>query len=71
MESAVLNEEFMKQFGGSASANMVFVVAFFLFTGLKKLCTRDSRCHSRLHCCCLDVDVEDRTVRDEISLEEV
>ena len=71
MESAVINEEFMKQFGGSASANMVFVVAFFLFAALKKLCNRNSRCHSKFHCCCLDVDVEDRTIREEISLEEV
>ena len=71
MESAILNEEFMKQFQGSASANMVFVVAFFLFAGLKKLCNRNSRCHSKFHSCCLEVDVEDRTLRGEISLEEV
>ena len=68
-----MNEEFMKQFGGSASANLVFVVAFFMFTGLKQLCNRNSRCHSRVHCCCLDLDVEDRTIREvpEINLEEV
>ena len=58
-----MNDEFRKQFGGSASANLVFVVAFFLFAGLRKLCSRNSRCHSKFHSCCLEVDIEDRTQR--------
>lgn len=65
MESVLANEEFVKQFGGSASANLVFVVAFFVYVGLKKLCTRNSRCHSKFHSCCLEVDIEDRTIRGE------
>ena len=64
MESAVMNEDFINQFSGSASANLLFVVAFFLFTGIKQLCNRNSRCHSKVHCCCLDFDVEDRTIRE-------
>ena len=66
MEGLVMNEEFSKQFGGSASANLVFVVAFLLFAGLRKLCSRNSRCHSKFHSCCLEVDIEDRTQRGEL-----
>ncbi len=74
MEGAVLNEEFMKQFSGSASANLLFIVAFFVLSACKKLCARNSRCHSKFHSCCLDVDIDDRTIRSEgekSNLEEV
>ena len=60
----VPDTDFMKQFGGSASANLVFVIAFLLFAGIKKLCTRKSKCHSKFHSCCLDVDIQDQTLRD-------
>ena len=59
------NSEFWNQFAGSGTANVFMVLAFGLFMGLKKLCARDSRCKSRIHCCCLDLDVRDRTLRDQ------
>jgi len=67
----IQNKEFLNQFGGSASANLVFVVGFFILSGLKQLCARNSRCHSRLHCCCLEVSMDDRTIHTDISVEEV
>ena len=56
-----LSGEFMKQFGGSAAANVVTVVILGLFMLLKKMCDRPSRCKSHFHCPCLDVEVTDRT----------
>ena len=63
MENGILDDQFMQQFGGSASANLVFVVGFFVMAACKKLCSRKSRCHSKFHSCCLDVDIADGTVR--------
>ena len=59
--------QFMTQFTGSASANLMFFVLFMLFTGMKKLCERhsNSKCHTKLHSCCCDIDLEDRTRRSE------
>ena len=51
----------MKQFGGSAMANIATLFALGLLIGLKKLCDRPSRCKSHLHCPCLDVEVLDRS----------
>ena len=64
--------DFMKQFTGSASANLAFGALFMIYMGLKKLCNRDSKCKSHIHCCCLDMDVSDRTrtLRRKIDLEE-
>ena len=70
METVAFDEDFVKQFSGSASANLVFVVAFFLMGALKKCCSRKSKCHSKFHSCCLDVDIEDRT-NTEVSHEVV
>ena len=64
MDEALANEDFLKQFGGSASANLVFVIGFLLYTGLKKLCTRNSKCKTKFHSCCLDVDISDQTLRE-------
>lgn len=55
----------MKQFSGSATANLAFGVIFMIYMGIRKLCARKSKCHSHLHCCCLDVDVEDDSVSEE------
>ena len=55
--------ELIKQFGGSAMANMAFGVLFLLYMGVKKLCDRPSKCKSHIHCCCLDLDVQDKTSR--------
>ena len=53
--------EFMKQFGGSAAANALTMFIFALLYGLKKCCDRPSRCKSKLHTCCLDIEVSDRS----------
>lgn len=53
--------EFWKQFAGSGSANVLTIIAIGLFLGLKKLCNRETRCKSHIHCCCLDLDVRDKT----------
>jgi hypothetical protein len=54
---------FWDQLAGSGSANIITIVAVGLFIGLRKLCNRNTKCKSHLHCCCLDVDVRDRTLR--------
>jgi len=64
MEEAVVSEDFMSQFGGSATANLVFVIAFLVYSSLKKLCTRNSKCKAKFHSCCLDVDISDQTLRE-------
>jgi hypothetical protein len=38
-------------------------VLFLLYMGVKKLCDRPSKCKSHIHCCCLDLDVQDKTTR--------
>ena len=66
--------EFMKQFGGSAAANALTMFIFALLYGLKKCCDRPSRCKSKLHTCCLDIEVSDRSItsrkRPPITLDE-
>ena len=66
--NAELTGEFMKQFGGSAVANVVCLLGFALLVALKKCCDRPSRCKSHLHCPCLDVEVMDRsqTIRGQV-----
>ena len=56
-----LTGEFMKQFGGSAAANLLTVAVFALLMLLKKACDRPSRCKSHIHCPCIDVEVTDRS----------
>ena len=58
-----LESTFAQQFTGSASANLAFGVIFLLYMGLRKLCERESRCKSKCHLCCIDVDVRDVTRR--------
>ena len=65
-----LETTFMEQFTGSATANLAFGLLFLLFIGLKKLCDRKSKCKSRCHTACLDIDVRDITVREPIELGE-
>ena len=62
MEAAT-DSEFMKQFAGSGAANVLTIVAVGVFWCARKLFSRDSRCKSKLHCCCLDVEVADKTLR--------
>jgi len=56
--------EFMKQFGGSAAANGITGIVLLVILGLRKLCNRKSKCKTKLHTCCLDVDIRDDTVRN-------
>ena len=58
------NTEFWNQFAGSSVANVFVILVAGLVWGMKKLCNRDSRCKSHIHCCCLDLDVRDKTIRD-------
>ena len=58
------NSEFWNQFAGSGVANVFMMLAVGLYYGLKKLCERDSKCKSHVHCCCIDLDVRDRTLRE-------
>ena len=58
------DSEFWNQFAGSSSANVLMIVLAGLFMGLRKLCNRESRCKSHIHCCCLDLDVRDKTIRE-------
>ena len=55
--------EFWNQFAGSSSANVLVIVLVGIFMGLRKVCNRDSRCKSHIHCCCIDLDVRDKTSR--------
>ena len=59
--SEELTGEFMKQFGGSAAANLVTVAVLGVLVLLKKCCDRPSKCKSHFHCPCLDVEVMDRS----------
>ena len=47
--------EFMKQFGGSATANLVFCIAFFLYKFLESRC-KHSKCSSNLSWCKCSAD---------------
>ena len=58
------NSEFWNQFAGSGVANVFMMLAVGLYVGIKKLCERDSKCKSHVHCCCLDLDVRDRTLHE-------
>ena len=64
MDSLTPESEFWNQFVGSSSANVFVIVLVGVFMGLRKLCNRDSRCKSHIHCCCLDLDVRDKTIRE-------
>ena len=59
------NSEFWNQFAGSGVANIFMMLAVVLYMGFKKLCNRDSKCKSHVHCCCLDLDVRDRTIHEQ------
>ena len=56
--------EFIKQFSGSAAANGLTGLVLLVLFGLRKLCSRKSKCKTKLHTCCLDVDIRDDTMRN-------
>ena len=59
------NSEFWNQFAGSGVANVFMMLAVGLYYGVRKLCERDSKCKSHIHCCCIDLEVRDRTLRNQ------
>ena len=61
MEAAA-TDDFWNQFAGSSSANLLTIVAIGLIMGLRKLCSRESKCKTHVHCPCIDVDVRDKTL---------
>jgi len=63
MDLGDADDKFWDQFAGSGSANLVTVIGLAVIWGLKKLCTRKSKCNSHFHTCCLDIDVRDETRR--------
>ena len=56
--------EFIKQLSGSAAANGLTGRVLLILFGLRKLCSRKSKCKTKLHTCCLDVDIRDDTMRN-------
>ena len=56
--------EFIKQLSGSAAATGLPGLVLLLLLGLRKLCSRKSKCKTKLHTCCLDVDIRDDTMRN-------
>ena len=64
MEDAASTDssEFMKQFMGSGTANILTICVLGVCWCARKLLSRNSKCKSRLHCCCLDVEVADKTL---------
>ena len=65
MDDPDTTSKFMEQFTGSASANLVCVVVVMIGLGIKKLCARESKCKTHVHCCCLDLDLRDKTIRSK------
>ena len=53
--------EFSKQFSGSAAANGLTMLVLVILYGLKKCLDRPSRCKSKFHSCCLDIEVSDKS----------
>ena len=68
MSAELIPGDFVKQFGGSAAANLVTVAVLGCLMLLKKVCDRPSKCKSRFHCPCLDVEVMDRGQTDRKSV---
>ena len=56
--SKLLSDE---NFMSGMASNGLTVVFLMVAWGLKKLCSRPSRCKTHLHTCCIDIDVADRT----------
>ena len=56
--------EFWNQFAGSSSANVLVIVVLGIVAGIRKLCERKSKCKSHIHCCCLELDIKDQTLRE-------
>ena len=44
--------------------NGITGIILLVILGLRKLCSRKSKCKTKLHTCCLDVDIRDETIRN-------
>ena len=64
MEGATETSEFWNQFAGSSSANVLVILVLCIVAGMRKLCARESKCKSHVHCCCLELDIKDQTIRE-------
>ena len=63
-----MDEDFMKQFSGSASANIVTFVLVAVFYLLKKCLDKPSKCKEvKSDCCCCSLDIINQTQRNDIS----
>ena len=49
--------------GPDIAANVLTVGMFGLVYALKACCSRESKCKTKFHSCCLDVEMVDRTER--------
>ena len=56
---------FVSGMGTDVAANLVTVAGFAFLFALKKICSRDSKCKTKCHLPCIDVEVQDRTQRSE------
>ena len=53
--------DFTKQLSVSTAANGLTLLILGILYGLKKCIDRPSRCKSKLHTCCLDIEMSDRS----------
>ena len=61
-----MDEDFMKQFSGSASANIVTFVLVAVFYLLKKCLDKPSKCKEvKSNCCCCSFDIINQTERND------
>ena len=56
------DSQYWDQFKGSATANTVFVVVYFLYKYIESHC-KHSRCSSKTKCCKCSVDNDDDTIK--------
>ena len=69
MEAAAIaagtpTSEFWNQFAGSSTANVFVILVLGIVAGIRKLCDRESKCKSHVHCCCIELDIKDKTIRE-------
>jgi len=55
-----MEDEFAKQFQGSAAANGLTLLFLAVIIGLKKLCDRPTKCKSKCHTGCFDFTMVDK-----------
>ena len=63
-----MDDEFMKQFSGSASANVVTVVLVGFLLVLKTLVSKKCK-HSKCHSLCIDLEIDTNGENEEDDIE--